>query len=82
VGKKMFVVRQEKNARQTISLSCVEVKTHNKQFFAERFFFAVRHGEDALPCAREKNARQRFSRTANSGFHVVDDTFMMNFQAD
>jgi hypothetical protein len=42
----MFAVRLEKNARQTISLSCVEGKTHDKQFFAERFF-ALRYGGDA-----------------------------------
>jgi hypothetical protein len=58
----MFVVRQEKNARQTISLSCVEVKTHNKQFFAERFF---------LPCAMEKTlCRAPEKKTHGKDFHA------------
>jgi hypothetical protein len=34
----MFAVRQEKNARQTISLPCVEGKRTTNIFFAERFF--------------------------------------------
>jgi predicted DNA-binding protein (MmcQ/YjbR family) len=47
VGEKMFAVRQEKNARQTISLPCVEGKTHGKHFFCRVFFFAVCYGENA-----------------------------------
>jgi hypothetical protein len=77
----MFAVRLEKNARQTISLSCVEGKRTTNNFFAG-CFFALRYGGDArqrssLPCARKKthgkdfHVRQRFSRTANSGFPVM-----------
>jgi hypothetical protein len=36
--KKMFVVRYEKNARQTICLSCANIKTHDKLFFYRAFF--------------------------------------------
>jgi hypothetical protein len=46
VVEKMFAVRQEKNARQTISLPCVEVKTHGKL--------------SSLPCAREKTHGKDF----------------------
>jgi hypothetical protein len=42
--KKMFVVRYEKNARQTICLSWANIKTHDKLFFYRAFF---------LPCTME-----------------------------
>jgi hypothetical protein len=71
----MFAVRLEKNARQTISLSCVEGKTHDKQFFCRTFFRLAlwrRRTTKILFAVRPKeNARQRFSRTANLSFPVV-----------
>jgi hypothetical protein len=41
------------------------IKTHDKQFFTERFLFAVRYGKDArqrspLPCARKKTHGKDF----------------------
>jgi hypothetical protein len=53
----MYVVCLEKNARQTISLLCVEGKTHGKQFFCQTFFSPVAmektHGKDPLCRAPE-----------------------------
>jgi hypothetical protein len=58
----MFAVRQEKNARQTISLPCVEGKTHDKHFFAERFFrralWRKRTAKILFAVRPKKNARQ------------------------
>jgi hypothetical protein len=71
----LFVVCQEKNARQTISLPCVEGKRTANNIFAERFFRRAlwkRRTANILFAVRPKeNTRQRFSRTANSGFPVV-----------
>jgi hypothetical protein len=42
LGKKMFAVRHNENARQTIGLPCANIKTHGKLFFCRAFFITVR----------------------------------------
>jgi hypothetical protein len=72
----MFAVRQEKNARQTISLLCVEGKTQGKQFFCRTFFspYAMEktHGEYPLCCAPEIKRTTKIFTHSKLGFSRSD----------
>jgi hypothetical protein len=75
-GKTYFVARHGENTRQTKSLTCVFFRAHGKEliyraFFLCRALYKKRTANKLFGVRPKKDARQRFWRTANTGFPVV-----------